>query len=272
MPPLYSTLSEVNTFQDTTWAYRFFNTHFNIILPYTSMSSKWSTKFRFPHQNPSSTTSHHCVPHAPLITSSSDHPNMERGVQIMKLLTTQFPQSPVISIPSEINTFLSTQTLTPPANYFLILYRSTIEAMHSNTQRHQIVNFKLPVTVAMLLAAAQANTPSHKLFLLYSQPAAPSGYSTLQCDPENNKNHYSFTNSPTKTKVNTVSYFQSRTGCRVVKVLRYKSEGRWFDPRWCHWNFSLTSSFRSHYGRGVHLASNRNEYRENFLGVNPACA
>jgi hypothetical protein len=20
----------------------------------------------------------------------------------------------------------------------------------------------------------------------------------------------------------------------VVKVLRYKSEGRWFDPRWCH--------------------------------------
>ena len=26
----------------------------------------------------------------------------------------------------------------------------------------------------------------------------------------------------------------------VVKVLCYKSEGRWFDPSWCHWNFSLT--------------------------------
>jgi len=24
------------------------------------------------------------------------------------------------------------------------------------------------------------------------------------------------------------------------KVLCYKSEGRWFDPSWCHWNFSLT--------------------------------
>jgi len=24
------------------------------------------------------------------------------------------------------------------------------------------------------------------------------------------------------------------------KVLCYKSEGRWFDSRWCHWNFSLT--------------------------------
>jgi hypothetical protein len=29
-------------------------------------------------------------------------------------------------------------------------------------------------------------------------------------------------------------------GSTVVKVLRFKSEGRWFDPRWCHWNFSLT--------------------------------
>ena len=28
-------------------------------------------------------------------------------------------------------------------------------------------------------------------------------------------------------------------GSTVAKVLRYKSEGRWFDPRWCHWNFPL---------------------------------
>jgi len=28
--------------------------------------------------------------------------------------------------------------------------------------------------------------------------------------------------------------------CTVVKVLRYKSEGRWSGSRWCHWNFSLT--------------------------------
>ena len=28
-------------------------------------------------------------------------------------------------------------------------------------------------------------------------------------------------------------------GGTVVKVLCYKSEGRWFDSRWCHWNFSL---------------------------------
>ena len=29
-------------------------------------------------------------------------------------------------------------------------------------------------------------------------------------------------------------------GSTVVKVLCYKLEGRWFNPRWCHWNFSLT--------------------------------
>jgi len=28
-------------------------------------------------------------------------------------------------------------------------------------------------------------------------------------------------------------------GGTVVKVLCYKSEGRWFDPSWCQWIFSL---------------------------------
>jgi hypothetical protein len=31
----------------------------------------------------------------------------------------------------------------------------------------------------------------------------------------------------------------SRDGV-VVKALRYKPEGRGFDSRWCHWNFSVT--------------------------------
>ena len=54
----------------------------------------------------------------------------------------------------------------------------------------------------------------------------------------------------------------------VVKVLCYKSEGRWFDFRWCHWNFSLTYS----YGPGVNSPCNRNEYQEHFLGAKAACA
>jgi hypothetical protein len=27
---------------------------------------------------------------------------------------------------------------------------------------------------------------------------------------------------------------------QLVEALRCKSEGRGFDSRWCHWNFSLT--------------------------------
>jgi len=58
----------------------------------------------------------------------------------------------------------------------------------------------------------------------------------------------------------------------VVKLLCYKSESRFFNSRWCHWNFSLPLSFRSHYGPGVDSASNRNEYQEHFLGVKAAGA
>jgi hypothetical protein len=53
---------------------------------------------------------------------------------------------------------------------------------------------------------------------------------------------------------------------QLVEALRYKPEGRWFDSRWCHWNFSLTQSFRPYYGPGIDSASNRNKYPEYFLG------
>jgi len=56
-------------------------------------------------------------------------------------------------------------------------------------------------------------------------------------------------------------------GGTVVKVLCYKSEGRWFDPSWCRWIFIDIKFFQSHYGPGVDSASNRNEYQEYFLGV-----
>jgi hypothetical protein len=54
--------------------------------------------------------------------------------------------------------------------------------------------------------------------------------------------------------------------------LRYKPEGRGFDSRYCHWNFSLSLSFRSHYGPGVDSVSKRNEYQEYFLWVKTAGA
>jgi hypothetical protein len=55
------------------------------------------------------------------------------------------------------------------------------------------------------------------------------------------------------------------TVAQSVEALRFKPEGRVFDSRRCHWNFSLTNSLRSHYGP-VDSASNRNEYQVYFLG------
>ena len=42
------------------------------------------------------------------------------------------------------------------------------------------------------------------------------------------------------TSMNCINWNRGDRGSTVVKVLCYKSEGRWFDPSWCHWNFSLT--------------------------------
>jgi len=44
----------------------------------------------------------------------------------------------------------------------------------------------------------------------------------------------------TKFYIHLVMSPVSQGGSTVVKVLCYKSEGRWFDPSRCQWNFSLT--------------------------------
>jgi len=38
---------------------------------------------------------------------------------------------------------------------------------------------------------------------------------------------------------------------QLVEALRYKPESCGFVSRWGHWDFSLTESFRPHYGLGV---------------------
>jgi hypothetical protein len=59
---------------------------------------------------------------------------------------------------------------------------------------------------------------------------------------------------------------------QLVEALRYKPEGRGFHSRWCHWNFSLTQSFRPRYGPEIDPVSDRNEYQDYFLGVKAAGA
>jgi hypothetical protein len=52
---------------------------------------------------------------------------------------------------------------------------------------------------------------------------------------------------------------------QLFAALRYKPEGRGFDSRWCHWNFTLTSLFRLLHSPGIDSSSNKNEYQEYIL-------
>jgi len=61
-------------------------------------------------------------------------------------------------------------------------------------------------------------------------------------------------------------------GVTVVKLLRYKPKGRWFDPGWCHWIFHWHKILPIALWFWVDSASYRNEYQEHFLGVKAAGA
>jgi hypothetical protein len=46
--------------------------------------------------------------------------------------------------------------------------------------------------------------------------------------------------SEAKMKPSLIFLIQGTQVAQLVEALRYKPEGRGFDSRWCHWNFSLT--------------------------------
>jgi hypothetical protein len=61
-------------------------------------------------------------------------------------------------------------------------------------------------------------------------------------------------------------------GITVVKVLRYKSEGRSFDPRWCHGIFHLHKSFYRTMALGSTQPLTEMSTRSISWGVNAAGA
>jgi hypothetical protein len=104
-PPCYGPLSWARLVQTTSGHVR----HFNIILPPTTRSCKWSLSFRFSQPNP---TLIHILPMCATYSAHLillDHPHkIWWGVQIIKLHIMQFSPVSVTSSLLGPNTFLST--------------------------------------------------------------------------------------------------------------------------------------------------------------------
>jgi hypothetical protein len=131
---------------------------------------------------------------------------------------------------------------------------------------------KTPVTITAFVIFQKAlptcGTWKHVSLFSRSSTSVHSNYSSLLVGRSHNLWHADFNYS------NTALYtyvFQRQTSgghavAQLIEAPRYKSEGRGFDFRWCHWNFSLTQSSRPPYDCGVDSASNRNVYQEKFVG------
>ena len=81
-----------------------------------------------------------------------------------------------------------------------------------------------------LLIVVSTNSRSKELGLNYDE--VPCWFSLLWIESK--------TNSVIVCPLHLIFWRSLYHGGTVVKALCYKSEGRWFDSRWFHWNFSLT--------------------------------
>jgi len=141
---------------------------------------------------------------------------------------------------------------------------------HRNTNTHRTKNNKTNVVIQ------QNSRTLLTMDILMSETcwscAVACNTDTTPTQPHRNSNKHRTKNNTTNVVIQqnsrkflTMDILMSETcwagghGSTLVKMLCYKSEGRWFDPSWWQWIFRWHKNFRSHYGPRVDSASNRNE-------------
>ena len=68
-----------------------------------------------------------------------------------------------------------------------------------------------------------------------------------------------------------LSLYVGHVVAQLAEALHYKPKGRGFESRWCHWNFSLTYSFRPRYGSGLTQPPTEMSTRNIFWGKGGRC-
>jgi len=118
--------------------------------------------------------------------------------------------------------------------YSLIVCQPTIVGSCLRTFRHSIlVPFSgSSCSLKMEPAGCPETSVNNHVYTLWNKPRILKKSSALRQKPEILFLNCNFIGVIIKIKGHAVA--------QLVEALRCKSEVRWFDSRWCHWNFSLT--------------------------------
>jgi hypothetical protein len=103
---------------------------------------------------------------------------------------------------------------------------------------HKRNNTKNTVDTSTHIAKTPIHTHTHTLQNPRIHTTTHYKTHTLQNPHIHTTTHYK-THEYTHPHITKPTHTHQGQGGTMVKVLYYKSEGRWFDSRWCHWNFSI---------------------------------
>ena len=129
----------------------------------------------------------------------------------------------------------TTQNFRPLCTFFAIPVAACRPQFSPGYRRYFAIFVNVPLTLNLFCTPVSAGDELHR-------------YNTLLSAKQNHNAFFDIwpclqlvcqlsTNCTTMQHAyNALSWLYGDRGGTVIKVLCYKSEGRWFDSNWCHWN------------------------------------